>query len=170
MAYLLRKLDNKRHWDKSPHENEAWLNDDVARADALRNLRTTDNSLSMFRIDESEHQVERVLAALASTSTKGHIDPVDYACIKESEIINIGVKLHDVLGDTPDDFVNSLHVDLIELTSDKISELAKLSIKLSTSKRLNVKKVKKLIKANIDSGNIDQAKVPEGILKHFIGK
>ncbi len=162
MAYLLRKLDNKRHWDKSPHEDETWLDDGFSRAGALKNLRTTQNSLSMYRVDDPVHKVERVLAALAST--KGHIDPVDYAYINESEVIDIGVKLHMVKGDTPDDFVNSLHVDLIELTSDKLSELAKLSIKLSTSKRLNVRKVKKIIKDNIDSGNIDQTKVAEGIL------
>lgn len=157
MAYLLRKLDNKRHWDKSCHEDEGWLSDGFNRADALKNLRTQNNSLSMYRFDDADSQIERVLAALAST--KGSLEYVDYAFINESEIINIGVKLHDVPGDTPDSFVNTLHVDLVELTAEKVSEIAKLSIKSSMTNRLNVKKVTKIIKENIDSGNIDKAKV-----------
>lgn len=162
MAYLLRKLNNKRYWDKSPHEDEAWLVDEFARADALKNLLTTNNSLSMYRVDDPVSQVDRVLAALASTT---HLKNVDYAYLDESEVVNIGVKLHAVPGETPDEFVNTLHVNLVELTSERLSDLAKLSIKISTSKRLYVKKVKKLIKGNINNGYIDKDKVFEGVLE-----
>ena len=66
MSKLLRKVDSKPHWEPDGEFSE-YIGAGKAPADALRDLATTDNALSVWQIDDNETNLDRVLAAIAST-------------------------------------------------------------------------------------------------------
>lgn len=65
MARILRKI-RKNRWYKT--EEISWLPDNELQADALDDLRTKYNELSVYRIDENESNLDRVIAALATNT------------------------------------------------------------------------------------------------------
>lgn len=74
MAFILRKLDRKASFYLPD-----WLDEDDAQADALSSLRTKDNRLSVWRIDDDRGNLRRVVAALAAG--RDFLDKLDYAVI-----------------------------------------------------------------------------------------
>ena len=60
MLQIFRKLDKKRNWD-----SQNWLVEGQAPADALKDLATKGNKLSIFLIDET--QVVEALKKIVNT-------------------------------------------------------------------------------------------------------
>ena len=117
MTTIFRKLSQKRHWDRPP-----WLGAGDIQADAAKCLRTEDNKLSVFRLEDSDVQTERVVAALALT--RDNLAHVDLAIAPEKVLEACGIQHAMVPARTPDSEVNDWHLDLVELTVAKIAELA----------------------------------------------
>ena len=66
MAIFLRKIDARSLW-QNPLPGEGWLGDRDLRADALRDLRTDENKLSIFEVNEEDGiPVKRIVAAIAA--------------------------------------------------------------------------------------------------------
>ena len=117
MTTIFRKLSQKRHWDRPP-----WLGAGDSQADAAKCLRTEENKLSVFRLEDSDVQTERVVAALALT--RDNFAEVDVAIAPEKVLEACGIQHAKVPARTPDSEVNDWHLDLVELTVAKIAELA----------------------------------------------
>jgi len=115
---VVRKLDNKLWLDP---EISKELHGAQVQADAMKNFRTSENTLSVFIADDA-NKIPRILAAIAANSTS--IDKVDYAIFDTNILDQHGIKYKKCLGDTPDEDVNQLHVDLEYLTAFQVCSLA----------------------------------------------
>src|SRR5712671_3199685 len=68
MATVLRKIDHKQLWNKKPEGDIAsWLPEGQLPADALQDIPTDSNRLSVFLLqDGAPATLERVIGALAA--------------------------------------------------------------------------------------------------------
>jgi hypothetical protein len=96
-------------------ENKMWLEPEIypqlngTQADALKNFRTTENRLSLFIADD-ENAISRILAAIVAGGQNA--TNADYA-IFETEILDqCGINYERCPGETADEQVNKLHIDL----------------------------------------------------------
>lgn len=119
---VLRKT-NQAKWYKNPHV--PWLTEGHLQADALIDLKTEANRLSIYYIsdDDPPRHKERVIVALAANAHT--ISNLDYFLLDVAHLDALAIQMDDrVKGDTADDVVNSWHRDLIELTATKLFGLA----------------------------------------------
>ena len=117
MTYLLRKI-RKNRWT----EEIAWLPGKELQADALNDLGTKSNELSVYHIAQNQSNLDQVVAALAVNTT----DPsnIDFALIEENIVSELGIKIKKSKGELADDQVNNWHSDLHELSASKLLSLA----------------------------------------------
>lgn len=122
MAERLLRGIRKAKWARNT--DLRWLSAGQIQADALTDLKSTDNKISLYLVDDSdEEQKLRIAAALATT--KEHLSNLDYALIDPDFLSGLGVSVEEIQGTTPDEVVNELHRDLVQLTVEQIYEIAK---------------------------------------------
>lgn len=94
-------------WLTHPH----WpgLQPGQVQADALGDLTTTKNRLSVFRV-ESDSEIAMVTVALASN--KKFLANIDYLLFDDSHLESLEIEAIRNKGNTPDARVNELHYDL----------------------------------------------------------
>lgn len=147
MALVLRKI-RKSKWYKSP--SVPWLSATDLQADALSDLGTKANALSVYFVREDLSDLDRVVAAVAACGD--HVSIFDYTLFDEALLHQSSFKLSNTPGTTPDTVVNNQnHRDLIELSRDAIVELSKTVQKAQTH-RIHDKKVADLIRDSIKNG------------------
>ena len=152
MTVILRKLENKRHWDDA-----SWLDSNDTQADALKNFSTSNNELSIFVLEESDAQIERVVAALAAR--RDFLSHLDLAIVPCEVLEKYDIESSDVQGQTPDHEVNGWHQNLIQLTVSKISLLISFIKSEGDFKRYQVKDVEQAIKNSLYSNSFDVASI-----------
>ena len=159
MAFILRKLDRRAAF----HPVD-WIQQGDVSADALSNLRTTGNALSVWQIDENQTNLQRVVAALAAGRMK--LDKIDYALIDRRSLDPLGVRLIKEAGGSCDRDANSLwHQDITELSGSKLLELAFTLQTHAKFKRFHKKAVRNLIAASIEDGFIDSTQLEDKLRK-----
>jgi hypothetical protein len=151
MALCVRKLDRKREWD-DPRKDEPWLGANDLRADALRDLTTEGNKLSIWKITE-ELPLPRILAALAAK--RENLVKLEFILFDFAVLGELGIAHEQVNGDTHDSVVNGCHIDLIQLTARKVSEFGARIRAARKPERYLDQKVAPLIQASVDSGFIE---------------
>jgi len=160
MEMLLRGI-RKSKWYKNP--DVPWLPENELQADALGDITTSSNALSVWLIEEDGSNIENVVSALASN--RDELTNFDYAVLELDEVINSGINIKEATGETPDDNANGRwHRILVELTVPNINTLA---ITIQTSgqiKRVSPKNVKKWIREGLESGRIDPSRIEDKIL------
>jgi hypothetical protein len=164
MPKVLRKVDRKILWSTEPLEDEeTWHSASELRADALVDLRTNKNALSIFVVDDvAGVPVDRIVAALAAN--RSFLDHVDYIAVDMRVILDLGIKIDNAPGATCDSGVDQCHRNLINLTARKVAELGNSLQKVGEVKRIQVVQVGRLINAGLKAGHIVQNKVNPEIL------
>jgi len=152
MPYL-RKI-RKAKWYKS--ELLPWLSQNDLQADALVDLSTKSNELSVYLVDQDKTDLNQVVVALALTCD--NLSNVDFALIKEEDLEPLQIKVRQSQGDTPDELVNSRHYDLYEITAQKILALA-LVIKRSEISRITEPNIKKNAIRALKEKRLDRSRV-----------
>lgn len=164
MEYLFREIGNRRWWGVDA-PTPCWVLQGELLGDALRGLRSYDGDVSTFVIDSELRQLKRVAAAFACTRQKPGY--VDYVLVPLSVVEN-AFTLRETTGGTPDETVNELHRDIIELTPSKLADLAYLIGQYKTSmKRLSQEDIENEIRSSIRRKFIDCKKIKTGIKKIF---
>ena len=145
----------KSKWYK--HEGVSWLSQGELQADALRDLRTMNNALSVWYIEENGSNLKQVITALAATCDS--IQNFDYALFDLGNLVEANIKVAEVHGVTPYSEANSWHRDLIELTVGKMSKLVGVIANKgeTETKRISVKDVAGLLVEALQSKKIDLA-------------
>lgn len=162
MEYLFREIGNRRWWGVD-RRTPQWLSQDELLGDVLRSLRTHDGDLSTFVIDSRLTELRRVAAAFACTRHKPEY--VDYVLVPINEI-ETAFQLRETVGGTPDDKVNRLHRDIIELTPSRLAELAYLiGQHKHDMNRIPKNEIENAIRSGIESNFIDCNKIKTGIRK-----
>lgn len=118
---LIRMLSNINKWDgsKSVNRPNAFI-----CGDAIGDLKTTDNRLSVWKAD-SDQDIEDALVALAMNRDK--VDKICYCLLDERYLHDLNIDVaHDMKGDAPglSDEILLKHRDLIELDYWSIGFLA----------------------------------------------
>ena len=152
MTVILRKLENKRHWDEA-----SWLDSNDTQADVLKNFSTSNNELSIFVLEEPDAQIERVVAALAAR--RDFLSHLDLAVVPCEVLEECDIDSSDVQGETPDQEVNGWHQNLIQLTVSKISLLISFVKSEGDFKRYQGKDVEQAIKNSLDANAFDVASI-----------
>ena len=148
MAYFLRRIRQSRWF---VHPDIPWLVPGELQGDALLDLQTEGNSLSIWNISLGVDK-DRVLTAIAAN--RENFSPLDYALFDDSLLTSIGLMIEPQVGDTPDLLVNSVHYDIKQLTIEKILSLANVLSKAS-HERLPAPKVRNAVRDAFQAGILD---------------
>ena len=153
MPKCVRKLiGNRRLWDPPAPGEEVWLSPDDLRADALRDLATDNNSLSIFEIGP-QISVDRILAALGSNGA--YIPVVDFVVFDLAILGELGISHERVNGATQDAAVNGQHLNLVQLTAKTLAEFGARIRVAGTVERYAKKHVVRLINQSVAQGFLD---------------
>lgn len=153
-------LSNINKWDGSKKINrpDAFIN-----GDTLSDLRTTDNSLSVWKADTSE-DLNDALVALALNRDK--VDKIAYCFLDETILNRIEIQLSgEKQGAGPglDSVILSKHRDLIDLDFWRLGYLAEYMLSLlndtNNQKVISRLNVKHLLVDYKDAGKIDITKM-----------
>ena len=155
MAFIFRKLDRKAAFYRIDS-----LEDGDVQADALYDLRTSSNALSVWLIEENLANLNRVVAALAAG--RETLDKFDYALIKLKSLDDLGIEVVKAKGVSCDDQANELwHLDLQGLSGAKLVDLAYLIQEQAEFERVQKSAVEILIVTSVDEGFIDSTRLGE---------
>ena len=154
MSYILRGIGRKTLWTKSGHPDFPWLQEGELLADVFNEIRTKDGKLSIYTVDTDKTNLTRIIVALASG--RENFQDYDYVVVPKREIEE-KFEINKIKGETADDCVNKWHLDLVQLTPSKLTQLAYIFCDHRESmSKLPKKKVRSEIRKGIDSGLIDQ--------------
>lgn len=154
MSVVLRRVDHRRFWDKDRNAEEGWLHPDDVRADALWDLKTEQNALSVYLLDsKDEGLINRFVAALAAIRQR--VVHFDYALVDLESFRTLGLALADAPGVTPDSTVNGWHKNVIELTAEKVAKVAAHIQGSGEFGRVQAKDVGRLIRRSLDANLLD---------------
>ncbi len=159
MSFIFRKIRTAK-WYKN--ENVAWLPTGALQADALGDLETNSNALSIWRIEADLSNLRRVITALAAMGD--NVSNVDYALLDEGRFRSMGLNTRPQPGETPDHDANHWHIDLVELTADNLLQFAKLIQSSGQIERVPEKKVKQWLRDGVANGQLDRSKMGSSIL------
>jgi hypothetical protein len=135
------------------------------QADALSDLRTDDNALSIYLIQYDRSDLDRVVAAIAACGD--HVSNFDYALFDESVIHDANLKIVNRPGNMPDQVVNaSHHRDLIELTTGSLLLLVN-AIRDAPRERKMPKEIHELLSNAIREGNLALDRLKSTLRKDF---
>ena len=158
MGYILRKI-RRAKWLN--HAGASWLKTDEIQADALFDLKTTSNILSVWYVEQDQSNLNSIIAALA-TSRTDRISNFDYVLIDEKYLDELGIQKVKKDGDTPNSKANRLwHIDFVELTARTIYLFAQVISRRGQLNRLHQKEVLERVRNEIYAGNLEFNKMKE---------
>ena len=157
MPLILRKLRKKSSWES---RGITWLGPGQLQADVFGDLATKQNMLSVYKVGDNTRSdtLDRVIAALAVAGTEHISDKFEYLLFDESILQTLGIKIAHNKGETPDLEVDALHIDLIELSADRLLSLA-VAMSGGTKERRLKKEVRTLVAQGILKGHIERSKL-----------
>lgn len=168
MAFFVRKISRNK-WPS----NMCDIND--LSADAISDLRTTNNTLSIWRVD-SEDELEHAILALAASSKVSRIENMSIVWIDEKELEKYGIKISDKEpGDTVVDDLKRTHRDICDVTYKSLGDIARIILSEINEKE-HVKRITKtevrnlLVSAYNDKRLLEEKCMPELIdeIKKYI--
>lgn len=133
------------------HPEIEWLEPGEVQADALLDLRTRDNALSVFEFDGTVDP-ERIAVAVAAGKKKP--DDTGYGIFDRVAVEALGIEIRLIEGATADRTVNGMHRDLNVRTATNLVALAEV-IAEGTIQPILKKRVKQLLKTGLESGQLD---------------
>lgn len=138
----------------------AWLPPGQLQADALLDLKTDENRLSVFEVNDLPN-VERIATAIAAG--RQNPDVLDYVVFDGAPLPALGINVQQVPGTTADPSVNTLHHNLHQLTAGQLVAVADV-IRQGTQRRILPKRVRQLVNDGLAAGRLDRTKVNPKLL------
>ena len=139
----------------------AWLPPGEIQGDALQDIETSDNKVSVFRV-ENEDDAQQVVFALAAN--REFLSNLDYAVFDDSNLMAAGIVIRQKDGQTPHNEANKLHYDLSELTARRLVLLAQ-AVASGEHSRVPKKDIKVGLQQALRSGTIDEDKMKPKLLQ-----
>lgn len=163
MPTFLRIGIKEERWfpDDSP-----WLGRGDVPADAMRDLGTKGNTLSVFEIAE-DVDIQRVIAAWWAVGD--HNDkPVDvgFALFDIDRVRRLGVKLSRTEGRTADPEVDRWHMNIEELTAARLADLAAVIADGDTNVVLG-KDLAAALKKGLDERRFDRERINRKLVERL---
>ncbi len=158
MPFLLRTIRKPKWYN---HEGTPWLVEGELQADALDDLKTINNTLSVWWVDDSQKNLERVVIAFAAN--RDSFAQVDYALFDKQILSDLNIKFEKSSGDTPDGEVNKWHLDLVELTASKRFSLAMTIMVQAQKERISKKAIEERIIEAVKSKQLSLDKMHKNL-------
>lgn len=102
-------------------ERAPWLPEGEAPADTFVDMKVDGGKFSVFETEADRPSILRVVAAYAGS--RDEPGRLDYLLLHTAVFSELGIATERTGGGTPDDEVNGLHVDAVELTASKAADL-----------------------------------------------
>lgn len=119
MPLLVRKVGKHHFWLKAPALQ--YLDKNDSPADAVSDLRTKENRISVYVVADDKSNLNRILSAIVIGGQS--VDHTAYIVFDSRIVSDAGIEIEEVPGKTSDKTVNPLHRDLV-LTGKKMVALA----------------------------------------------
>lgn len=129
------------------------MRQDEVQADALLDLRTSANELSVWRVGDEADCLSRATVALALQ--RQSLQEYDFGLFTEDAVRALDIELCNTEGNTADPEFNNRHVDLVKLTARKVADLAALIRREQNIKRHTFATIKADTKKLIEDGHIN---------------
>lgn len=173
MGFLVRKITKSKWFNVNDIQNEILDPDDIS-ADALTScLRTSKNTLSLWRVDdiENEDELNTIVLALVANSKSERLSTVDILYFEYDENLfdEKGINFEISDGDTTIKSCVDKHIDIVKLNLKTISIVVKLFCEFlnkSQSKRFSAKTIEKLLKKHLENNPNDK----EGLTQELLDK
>ena len=162
MAWYFREVNQNRWYKEKLAE---WVNHGDIPADTLSDVRTTDNALSLYVVEESENLL-RIVAALKASRPHGH---ADYILFPPEVVSQMGLPTRKTRGNTNDEQVNDWHVDVVDLSGRTLVDLS-VAIVQSEHKldRLSRKQVLGAVRDSVEQGYIHHDDLSDSYRKRLV--
>ena len=157
MARFLRAI-RQRRWFTYP--DILWLSQGELQSDALLDLRTVGNAISIYEVRDDTDEL-RVATALAAN--RDNVDVIDYAVFEDIHFTALDLELAQPEGETPDVIVNTLHHDLRNLPARQLVGLAEI-ISSGVHTRIPRKTVSSLLTEAIEAERLDRGRIKLSLL------
>lgn len=155
MPFILRKI-RKSRWYNS--ERVLWLPAGEVQADALNDLQTIGNELSVWLIEDNKSNLNQVITALAANTE--HVSNFDYILFSQQLLSRTDISMKESKGVSPDDHANAnWHRDLVELSVGKLADLARQIQRQGEKARILQKNVVNRIVEGVRSGRIEMTRL-----------
>lgn len=167
MTTAIRFVSRRSLWDRGEKQTSPRLGADDLAADALVDMRTSSNRLSVYLIDSTDSpNFDRLIAAYAAS--RDHLTKVDLAAFDPALFEELEIRMDNVPGDTPDVDANSWHRDLVELSASKLALLGTQIRLRATLVRRRDSQVTALVKQSLEAKFIDRSKLRPEIAARII--
>ena len=157
MSRFLRVVRQGR-WLRFP--DIPWLPVGELQADALSDLKTEKNGLSVYRV-EGDGDRERIIIALAAT--RDNPGNLDYVLFDDANMLALGIKAEYEEGTTPDQSANKLHWELRNLTANHLSGLATI-LAAGEHERVQEKDIKAWLQDALRSSDLQRSAMKPKLL------
>jgi hypothetical protein len=154
MPYLLRKIRRSKWYSKE--EGIDWLPEEEVQADALTDLITKSNQLSVWFVPEDRGNISKIVAALSLSGD--NVSVVDYALLNVEILSKEGFQIAENPGGTPFESANLWHRDIVNLSAGKVLKLVTILKKAEKNRCLD-KQALEHIKEALRDGKVDLSKI-----------
>lgn len=146
-----------------------WLKKGEAAAECLKDLRTKDDTLSVFLLPAEEVAGLSVRVAAAMAAKKDRLDSFGYVLLDAESLTRAGLELEMSSGGTPDEGVNAYHANIVRLSTDKMSRLAVILMDaVSSFELLFDDEVGRELADGVRTGRIRKGEVNGALLRELV--
>jgi hypothetical protein len=157
-------IDQKQHWESTA--DYPWLPAEQGPAVIMRKQNPDPQSgLSVYEVPEDEATITRVIVAFAATME--HKDKRDYVLFPNELVEQVGLRIVNEAGKTPDDAANALHRDIVTMTCAQFGGLYDLMFRRGRVGRREPWEIEERIKDGILAGRLDRYRVNRQLLKRL---
>jgi len=136
---------------------------------AFSDLRTQENTLSVWYIHDDESNLEQVVTAIMAG--RQDIDSFEYALFDEQTAVDRGLQIRSAPGDTCLDEANQWHRHLVDLSAEDLIAVAQAIVSHSTGvKRFTPSQVRNMLAAELRMGNIDINRLSSRLQSKILGQ
>lgn len=149
MPFALRSIKCPRWYSPS------WIANDEVPSDPLADFCTKENVLSIWIVRDDKSDFDRIVSAIAAR--RDTICNFDYLLFDQRIIDKYEITKKQTIGESPDQGINnSLHFNLVELTSSQICSLVSEAFLKGEKDRIHSKKISSMLTKSIQDGYIDK--------------
>lgn len=163
MPFLVRKISRGK-WP------EEICTIDNIQGDAIADLKTSGNTLSLWMINSTE-ELDLAVLALATASEKERIETINIVYIDEKILIENSFVIDDkVSGDTAMTKLENTHRDLCKITYGSLGILSKIIIEEIKNEHVKIytrSTLQKLLNVAYKEGRIDKTKCKDKLLSEI---
>jgi hypothetical protein len=162
MTKILRRIQHRTNWDPRG-EFSRYLQPGQAPADTLQDLATSENTLSIWQVQDSDSNLDRILAAIASP--RENLQKLDYLIVDWQHVEELSLHMEKAAGDTHDKYANeNWHFHLTRLSASDVANLANKMFAHGQTVRKKEKDLVLLLKRSIAQGFVDKEKLLPNVL------